>query len=290
MSDITSTTAPAAAPAGAGLPWGHWARQIGAILRIELKKTIGRRAIWLWLLAAAPVLILTLRLLLPRPAGDPSDIGEATTIFAGPIYQAFLMRFIIFLGCVAVFGNLIRRELLDRSLHYYFLTPLRRELLVVAKYLSGVISTIALFGASTAACFVLSYLPYAEAPLADFFFQGPGIGHFFAYLGVTALACLGYGAVFLAFGFFFKSPAIPALAVFGWESLLFLLPPLLKKFSVVHYLQSLCPVPVSQGPLALLADAPSRWVAIVGILTLTVALVALSAWKIRRMEVSYDEE
>jgi len=25
-----------------------------------------------------------------------------------------------------------------------------------------------------------------------------------------------YGAVFLAFGFFWKSPAIPAVIVFGW--------------------------------------------------------------------------
>ena len=83
---------------------------------------------------------------------------------------------------------------------------------------------------------------------------------------MTFLACIGYGAVFLVFGFFFRSPAIPALAVFGWELIHFLLPPLLKKISVIHYLQSLCPVPVSEGPLAMLSDAPSPWVAILGLL------------------------
>ena len=107
---------------------------------------------------------------------------------------------------------------------------------------------------------------------------------------MTALACIGYGAVFLAVGFFFKSPAIPALAVFGWEKIHFLLPPLLKKISVIHYLQSLCPVPISQGPLAILADAPSPWVAVPGLLGLTLVLLGLSAWKIRRMEILYTED
>ena len=43
--------------------------------------------------------------------------------------------------------NLFRGEVVDRSLHYYFLAPVRREVLVVGKYLSGLIATIALFTA-----------------------------------------------------------------------------------------------------------------------------------------------
>ena len=118
----------------------------------------------------------------------------------------------------------------------------------------------------------------------------PASAHLGAYLLVTALACVGYGAVFLALGFFFKSPAIPALAVFGWERILFLLPPLLKKVSVVHYLQSLCPVPFDRGsaghprgrPLPLDLDPRPA--------PLAAALLALSAWKIRKMEISYEED
>jgi hypothetical protein len=119
--------------------------------------------------------------------------------------------------------------------------------------------------------------------------HGPGLAHLGAYLLTTFLACVGYGAVFLFFGFFFKSPALPALAVFGWEGIHFLLPPFLKQLSVVHYLQSLCPVPVSEGPLATMSDAPAPWVSVIGILALAVVLVGVSAWKIRRMEISYDE-
>src|SRR5262249_1629324 len=109
------------------------------------------------------------------------------------------------------------------------------------------------------------------------------------YLLVTFLACLGYGAVFLFFGFFFKSPAMPALVVFAWEGIYFLLPPLLKEITVIHYLQPLCPVPVFGGAVAMLAEAPAPWVAVVGRTAVALVLVAISGWKIRRMEITYEE-
>jgi ABC-type transport system involved in multi-copper enzyme maturation permease subunit len=284
VSEIVSAALPARS---SSLPWGHWWRQVLAVVRLEIRK--GFRRPWgLALLALAPVFILTLRIVIPDAVEDPSDVAGATEFYAGT-YQAFLLRIVIFLACVAIFGNLIRRETLDRSLHYYFLSPLRRELLVVAKYLTGLVVSFVLFGATTVVAFLLAYAPHESSAVQQFLFNGPGLGHLASYLLVTFMACVGYGAVFLFFGFFFKSPALPALAVFGWEGIHFLLPPLLKKASVIHYLQSLCPVPVPEGPLAMLADAPSPWVAVVGLLVLAVMLVAVSALKIRRMEISYEE-
>jgi len=286
VSEIASASLPARTP----LPWGHWWRQVRAILRLELRKGF-RRSYGLYLLALAPI-IVPLAILIVRTVSADFDRGfgvpEATQFYAG-FYQAFMLRIVIFLACVAVFGNLIRRETLDRSLHYYFLSPLRRELLVVAKYLTGLLVSFLLFGVATVVTFVLTYAPLESTAVRQFLFGGHGLSHLGSYLLVTFLACAGYGAVFLFFGFFFKSPALPALAVFGWEAILFLLPPLLKQASVMHYLQSLCPVPVPERLLALLADAPSPWVAIPGLLVLAVVLVAISAWKIRRMEISYDE-
>ncbi len=227
-------------------------------------------------------------MIVPGGVRDTADIAGATQFYAG-LYQAFILRIVIFLACVAIFGNLIRRETLDRSLHYYFLSPIRREVLVAGKYLTGLLVSFGLFGATTLVSFLLAYLPHDSRAVQHFLFQQHGLAHLGAYLLVTFLACVGYGAVFLFFGFFFKSPAFPALVVFGWEGIHFLLPPLLKEISVVHYLQSLSPVPVSEGPLATLADAPAPWVSVVGLLALAVVLVAISSWKIRRMEISYDE-
>jgi ABC-type transport system involved in multi-copper enzyme maturation permease subunit len=271
-----------------GRPWGLWKSQVLAVIRLELRKSfLNRRVVGLLLLAMQPVFIMTMRAILPEAVDDPANLADATQGFSAA-YQGFILRIVVFLGCVILFGNLIRQEVLNRSLHYYFLSPIRRELLVVAKYLTALTVALVLFGSSTLASYLLAYAPHAG--VERFFLHGPGVGHLGAYLLVTALGCVGYGAVFLAFGFFFKSPAIPALLVFGWEGINFLLPPLLKKVSVIHYLQSLCPVPFDHGPLAILADAPSPWVAIPGVLLVSAALLALSAWKIRKMEISYEED
>ena len=156
--------------------------------------------------------------------------------------------------------------------------------------MTGLIVSFGLFGLDdgrSPSC--STYLPYDSTAVSHFLFHGPGLAHLGAYLLVTFLACVGYGAVFLFFGFFFKSPALPALVMFGWEGVHFLLPPLLKQMSVIHYLQSLCPVPVAEGPLATLSDAPAPWVSVIGILVLALVLIGISAWRIRRMEISYDE-
>ncbi|HVT60256.1 MAG TPA: hypothetical protein VHR45_17930 [Thermoanaerobaculia bacterium] len=272
------------------LPWRTWRRQLLAVVRLELRKSfLGRRAVGLYLLALAPPLILALRALKPGGVSDPNDLGEATQIFAG-IFQGFIVRLVIFLACVFIFGGLVRREVLDRSLHFYFLTPLRRELLALGKYMTGLLVAAVLFAGSTLASFAFAYLPYSGGSVERYLLHGPGLAQLGSYLLVTLLACGGYGAVFFAAAFFVRSPALPALAMFGWESIHFLLPPLLKQLSVIHYLQSLCPVPISEGPFALLSDAPSRWVAIGGLLALIVALLVVSAFRIRRMEIAYEGE
>jgi len=285
VSDITATTT--VPGARAGLPWGLWWSQLRAIVRLELRKGF-RRSFWLLIGALSPLCILIPRLLFSHALGDPGDIAGATQMFAG-IYQVYFLRVVIFFSCLSIFGNLIRREMLDRSLHFYFLSPVRRELLVVAKYVTGLIVSCGLFGGATVLLFALTYLPHESTAVWQFFSHGPGLAHLGSYLLVTFLACLGYGAVFLFFGCFFKSPAIPALAVFGWEWIYFLLPPLLKQMSVIHYLQPLCPVPLFKGAVAMLAEAPAPWVSVLGLSMLALVLVAVSAWKIRRMEITYEE-
>src|SRR4030095_6991581 len=130
-----------------------------------------------------------------------------------------------------------------RSLHYYFLAPVRREVLVVGKYLSGLVATVTLFGISTLGSLALLSFGFFPSQSAEFFFGGPGVGLALTYAGITALACVGYGAVFLIVGLFFRNPIIPALLIYGWGWINFLPPPLLKKLSVIHYLHSLAPVP-----------------------------------------------
>jgi hypothetical protein len=287
VSETLRETTTVSAPAVEGRPWGLWRSQLLSVMRLELRKGfLGKRSILLIVLALQAPFILALRALIPEVVQDSANVKEATQVFS-VLYQAFVLRLVVFLGCVTIFGNLMRREVMDRSLHYYFLSPMRRELLVVAKYLTGLIAAVVVFGLSTLVSFLLAYAPHTG--VQRFLFHDGGLGNLGDYMLATILGCVGYGAVFLAFGFFFKSPAIPALLVFGWEGMNFLLPPFLKKVSIIHYVQAFCPVPFDHGPLAVLATPPPLWVAIPGVLLVSAILLAVSAWKIRKMEINYEE-
>jgi len=180
--------------------------------------------------------------------------------------------------------------LIDRSLHYYFLSAVRRDVLLVGKYLSGLITSIILFTGLTVVAMLLLYLPRFGSQSVRFFLEGQGMSQILTYAGITMLACLGYGAFFLVVGLFVRNPIIPALLLYGWEWLNFLLPPLLKKISVIHYLNSLVPVQISEGPLAVIAEPTPAWIAIPSMLVVTGLVLALSGYRIRHMEIRYGSD
>src|SRR5581483_11576637 len=187
--------------------------------------------------------------------------------------------------------NLFRGEMLDKSLHFYLLTPIRREILAVGKYFAGLIATVAIFCTSTFLQLFALSLHFDGSEISDYL-AGPGWGHVAAYLGVTAAACLGYGSIFLAAGLLFKNPIIPAATVLVWEGINMFLPATLKKISVIFYLQSLSPVvappdasmPALQRLLVTAAEpVPAAW-AILGLLAVTIVVLAVAARKARKLE------
>ncbi|HSK63602.1 MAG TPA: hypothetical protein VK893_07170 [Pyrinomonadaceae bacterium] len=268
------------------MPWALWLRQIAAILRFELHKNFfGRRAILIYLLALLPLFPLLLFVLFApfESDGNPVAVRE---IYAN-LYNGVILRTIVFFGCAWIFMNLFRGEIVDRSLHYYFLSAVRREVLVVGKYLSGLVTTVVVFTATTWISLLMLYLSRFHP---QGFFQGPGLNHLLVYGGITLLACIGYGAFFSIVGLFVRNPIIPALLLYGWEWLNFLLPPLLKKISVIHYLNSLMPVPISEGPFAVLAEPTPAWIAVPSMLGVTVIVLALAGYRIRHMEIRYGSD
>ncbi|HYV03985.1 MAG TPA: hypothetical protein VFB82_05355 [Blastocatellia bacterium] len=267
-----------------------WLRQIGAILRLEVRKNfMGKRAILLYLLAAFPILLMAaLSVELGTHTSNPNNIAEANIIFAN-LYEGLILRTIVFFGCAWTFMNLFRGEVVDRSLHYYFLAPVRREVLVFGKYFSGIVATLILFTITTGGSLMFLYIGLGSSG-RDYLMSGPGKGQAFAYLGITWLACVGYGAVFLVIGLFFRNPMIPALIAYGWEFINFLLPPVLKKISVIHYLHSLAPVPVPEGPFAMPVEPTPAYLTIPGLLIFTAVVLALASYRIRRMQITYGGE
>ena len=267
--------------------WSLWTRQTLAIMGLEIKKNfLSRRAFLLYLIAGLPLVLLSLLALFPPPTDGMENFSELSQVYAA-IYGGLILRTLVFFGCAWVFMNLFRGEVVDRSLHYYFLAPVRREVLVVGKYLSGLVATIVLFSITTVGSMLILYFWLFPSESARYFFDGAGASQMLAYLGVTVLACVGYGAVFLLVGLFFRNPIIPGLMLYGWEWINFLLPPLLKKLSVIHYLQSLVPVPMSEGPFAVLVEPTPAWISVPSLLLFTGVVLFLASLHIRRMEISY---
>ena len=104
------------------------------------------------------------------------------------------------------------------------------------------------------------------------------------------LACVGYGALFLALGLFLRNPVVPALLVWGWESLNQLLPQGLKYLSVIYWLESVHLIPIDESGFATVGRLVSPWVSIPGILAVALALTAVAAWRARRLEIDYAAE
>lgn len=281
-------------------PWGLWWTQVRAVMRLELNKTLfSRRGTWIYLLAVMPVVIFVGHSIYMMKTGRPGDIGEDTHTFAG-IFQLFYLRLAIFFGCVGIFMNLFRGEVLDKSLHYYFLAPVRRAVLLAGKFLAGLVAASLIFGTSIVLQFFSLYWYFDSSTRQEYFFHGHGLAHLAAYVGVTLLACLGYGAVFLAAGVMFRNPLLPTAGVLIWEAINPILPAALQRISVIFYLKSICPVMLpgdisldKGNPLGFIAMNPSPasiLAAIVSLLALSLVAVVFSNRQLRRMEIDYGSD
>jgi len=173
---------------------------------------------------------------------------------------------------------------------------MRREVLLAGKYFAGLLATVVIFTSSTALQWWAMLWQFERGVIVDFL-ASPGWSQFAAYLSVTALACVGYGSIFLAVGLLFRNPIIPTAVVLLWESANPFLPPLLKKTSMIYYLQSLCPVTASQDnlpPLMYLLISPTQpattLTAITRIVLLTLIVLVLASFIARKLEINYSTD
>jgi len=268
--------------------WQLWSNQIDGIVRYDLRRFwLARRWLGVYLLVLAPVGLLTLRWILAPSRNLNANVETLKLIYAG-FFQTFVLRLAIFFSCMTIFSQIVRGEILEKTLHYYLLVPMRREVLAIGKYVAGLVTTVALFFFCVTATYLLLFLPSNSAPA--FFSSGPGIAHLARYLAVSMLACAGYGAVFLLVGLYFKNPIVPALGIALWESFNFILPSILQKISVIHYLSALCPVSIPRSPFAVSTADTSPLLSIPGFVIVTCAILFIVGYKIRRTEITYSAD
>jgi ABC-type transport system involved in multi-copper enzyme maturation permease subunit len=245
------------------------------------------RALPLYLLAAIPATITFIVVAVSTIVGEPppefSGPSGATMLFAA-LFQLGILRTTLYFAAVWIFMNLFRGEVLDRSLHYYFLSPVRRDVLVAGKFASAWVGVSTVFSVVTVVCFGEIHAYFGNTSLTGL------SGQLFAYLSIVWMACLGYGAIFMVAGLFMRNPVIPAILVFFWEQANPFLPGLLKKFSVIFYLQSLFPIDISEGPIEIISEPVPLWIGIPGFIIFSGLTLLLAGFQIRRMEVHYAED
>lgn len=224
------------------------------------------------------------------------NFEEDRQVFAG-IFQFFYLRLAIFFGCLGIFMNLFRGEMLDKTLHFWFLAPARREVLLAGKFGAGLIASTIIFAGGALLCFLVMLWPHDSVEVQAYW-QSAGLTHAFWYTTAACLGCMGYGSVFLAAGLLLRNPIIPAAVLLAWESIINFLPEILQKVSVLYYLQSLCPVPAPMDKdvpaiiqLLVSPAAPAtRLGACLGLIVVTALVLWIASVAIRRMQVSYGTE
>lgn len=223
------------------------------------------------------------------------DFDQDRRIFAG-VFQFFYLRLAVFFGCLGIFMNLFRGEMLDKTLHFWFLTPVRREVLLAGKYIAGLTAAAAIFGGGALLGYGAMLWPHNGIE-AQAFMATAGWSHGFWYASAAVLGCLGYGSVFLAAGLLLRNPIVPAAVILLWESINGFLPATLQKLSVLYYLQSLCPegAPIDESsPMLRLLLAPaapaSKGLAIVGLVVVTALVLWAASRAVRRIEINYSAD
>jgi ABC-type transport system involved in multi-copper enzyme maturation permease subunit len=263
--------------------------QFLTILRRELAAQFLRwRGAWIYPLALGPLFVISMHALHDRSL---CRLDEESAILAA-IFQYFYLRVAVFFACAFVFSRLFRGEMADRTLHYSLLAPLRRELLVAAKFTGGLAAMSVVFGVAMASCF---YVMFAHFPDGSAFLgEGRALAQLGAYLGVTALAVLGYGTIFLAVGLVFKNPILPTLLVLALETWSGILPATLQYMTVSYYLKALVPVeaPVEgiSAIFTVVADPPAPWLSVAGLVVLAGAALVYASRRVRRLEIEYTTD
>ena len=106
-------------------PWALWWLQAKRLTQIELRRNLfSWRASWIYFLAFIPTLIISIHSIVDPH--DPTSISDDTQMLAS-IVQLYYIRLGVFFGCLGIFSRLIRGEMIERSLHFYLLSPVRRS-------------------------------------------------------------------------------------------------------------------------------------------------------------------
>jgi ABC-2 type transport system permease protein len=199
------------------------------------------------LLALVPVALMAATRILE--ASGSLAAGSSGEFFAKVMLSLYFQLLIPVLALF--FGtSIVNDELDNKTLVYLTTVPVARRKVLLGKYLAAVL----LAGLLVAVGFLLCFLAASLTRLGD----GAAWEELGLFLGTSLLALFCYSTLFTALGAFMKKSILLGLFfVFGWESVVQYFPGVTQKFTIIHWVKSLLPIPPGEGGFLIFQLQPS---------------------------------
>lgn len=229
-------------------------------------------------------------LVLTRMGSGSQSIAE-TTEWMRAAFAAGFLHFGLYFAALT-FGNSITREESDeQTLHYLFLQPAPRWVIVLGKLAAFIAMAAPVFVVALFLVHLCALLPFGGAGLKELFL-GATMPRFLQMALTAIVALLVYSALFGGLAAAFRKP-IFGLVLYFWELATGFapLPEALKQVSLNYYLRELLPASARQetGVFATLTEGPSALVTVL-VLVLTPTLsMALAVFLTHKRECIYSD-
>jgi hypothetical protein len=261
-------------------------RAATAVAAMDLRRLLlTRRVVPLLVMGAVPV-VLCATIAGLAPARMP--LGRFVEEFAG-MFQLLVLGGTLFFGVASTSVGLLRGEMLEKSLHYVLLSPVRREAVGAGKYAAGLAATTLTFGVSTALSYAI-LLSGAGAAGRERLLSPEGLAALSSYVLASVLGCAAYGGLFLAMGLVGKNPMVGAALFWMLERISVVFPPALQWLVPSYHLDSLLPVHLTKKAFALFLDPAPWWVSVPALLAFGALFATVASLGARRIEIRYGGE
>lgn len=189
-----------------------------------------KKTVFMSILAFLPVLIAIYYRLSGRQSFIPPDQALSHVMVFFLLFLSVLIS--LFYGTA-----LIADEIDNKTIIYLFTRPVKKYWIVFGKFAVYMLGVLLILIPPMILTFLI--IAIGGGMSSDFL---TSLGLFGKRLGVTVLALIVYGMIFMFLGTWRKySVLIGLLFAFGWEKMIILVPGVVRKFSVVHYLISIYP-------------------------------------------------
>ena len=189
-----------------------------------------KKTIFMPLIAFSPVLLSAYY----RMSGHEMPMSPEQFLFQ---ITVFFLMFISILVALFYGTALVADEIDNKTIIYLFTRPIRKYTIIIGKFAAYILQVLLI----SIPPMLLTFLIIAtdSRMSSDFAYS---LSLFSKRLCVIILSLSVYGAIFTFLGALWKRSVIVGLLfAFGWEKMVIVVPGIIKKFSVIHYLLSVFP-------------------------------------------------